>query len=174
MIGINVKRHRLGRRVSLECGMANIHLTKRTKRWINAVGAGTWVSGAGWVGMHFLFGAPNEFGLQSSPAEPWWLKVHGAFAFLTLWTGGLLWGMHVVKAWHERRHRWTGSTLFGLLLILIISGYLLYYVGDDHLRAIVSATHWILGLLLPLIYLMHRIAKKVSRRTPRASVSRKN
>jgi hypothetical protein len=30
MIEINVKRHRLGRRVSLECGMANIRLTKRT------------------------------------------------------------------------------------------------------------------------------------------------
>jgi hypothetical protein len=149
--------------------MANIHLAKRTKQWINAVGASVWVSGAGWLGVHYLLAAPNDFGLPGNSAEHWWLKAHGAFAFLALWTGGLLWGVHVVIAWRERRHRWTGSTLFGLFLVLIVSGYLLYYVGDDHLRAIVSATHWILGLLLPLSYLMHRLAKKIRRRAGRTN-----
>jgi hypothetical protein len=139
--------------------MAAIHLTNRAKHWINAVGIGVWLSGAGWLCAHYLFARQNEFGLPDSPAEPWWLKAHGAFAFLALWTGGLLWGVHVAKAWREHRHRWSGGTLFGLLLVLILSGYLLYYVGEEHLRATISAAHWILGLLLPLIYLTHRLAK---------------
>ena len=145
--------------------MANIHLAARAKNWINAVGAGVWASGAGWLCIHYLLPRPNAFGL--SPAEPWWLKAHGAFAFLALWTGGLLWGVHVVKAWHERRHRWTGGALFGLLLVLIVTGYLLYYAGDDQVRGIVSPTHWILGLCLPMVYVVHRIVKKIRRRSAR-------
>jgi hypothetical protein len=144
--------------------VANIYLSGRAKQWINAVGIGVWLSGAGWLAVHYLLKTSIEFELQRNPAEPWWLKLHGAFAFLALWTGGLLWGLHVVKAWNERRHRWSGGIMFALLLVLIGTGYLLYYAGNDHARAIVSATHWILGLLLPLAYLVHRTAKKRRRR----------
>jgi hypothetical protein len=146
--------------------LANIHLTGHAKHWINAVGAGVWISGAGWLWVHYLLPRQDAFGLN--PAEPWWLKAHGAFAFLALWTGGLLWGLHVVKAWHEHRHRWSGGTLFGLLLVLIATGYLLYYAGDERVRGIVSPTHWILGLSLPVIYLLHRTVKKIRRRAPHA------
>jgi uncharacterized BrkB/YihY/UPF0761 family membrane protein len=101
--------------------------------------------------------------LSVNPAEPWWLKVHGAFGFLAVWSGGLMWGLHVVKAWRRRRHRWSGGTLIGALLLLIASGYFLYYVGDDAARQAISKLHWILGLLLPLAYLVHRLAKKTAR-----------
>jgi hypothetical protein len=50
--------------------------------------------------------------------------------------------------------------------LLILSGYFLYYVGDDRSRQIISKTHWILGLLLPLAYLIHRLAKKIPRPQP--------
>jgi hypothetical protein len=140
--------------------MAIIHLAKRTKLWINFVGLGVWVSGTAWVVLHFLLKPEDSAGLPNHAAQIIWLKVHGAFSFLALWTGGLLWGLHVVKAWRKGRHRLSGGTLFSSLLVLIVTGYLLYYVANDRAREVISLIHWILGLMLPAAYLMHRLAKK--------------
>jgi hypothetical protein len=149
--------------------MANIYLSPPAKWWINIIGTGVWGTGVGWLVAHYLLRVPGDFGIPTHPAEPWWLRVHGAFAFLAIWTGGMLWGVHVVKAWREHRHRWSGGFLLGLLLLLITTGFLLYYVGSDEVRVVVSKTHWITGLTLPLLYLLHRIAKKKRRRTLRHS-----
>jgi hypothetical protein len=142
----------------------NIHLSKRTRLWINAVGTGIWCSGAGWLAVHYLLKSPNAFG--SNPAEPVWLKVHGAFGFLSIWTFGVLWGMHIVKAWHRHWHRRSGGILFGVLAALIVSGYLLYYVANEPARQAISLFHWVVGLALPLAYLLHRLAKKLHRQKP--------
>jgi hypothetical protein len=141
--------------------MAVVHLPGTTKTWINFVGIGVWFTGLGWVIVHFLIKPQDPLSFANSSSEPLWLKIHGAFAFLALWTGGMLWGIHVVKAWGARRHRWSGSTLFGAFLILIVTGYLLYYVADDRTRNAISWIHWLLGLALPLAYLVHRLAKKI-------------
>jgi hypothetical protein len=146
--------------------MTGTRLTNRIKTWINGIGLGVWISGAAWLLVHYWWNSQDATALSVNPAEPWWLKVHGAFAFLAVWSGGLLWGLHIVRGWRRRRLRWSGGTLIGALLLLILSGYFLYYVGDDRSRQIISKTHWILGLLLPLAYLIHRLAKKVSRRQP--------
>ena len=44
--------------------------------------------------------------MGSHPSEPWWLKAHGAFAFLSLWTAGVLWSLHVPKAADGERIRY--------------------------------------------------------------------
>ena len=144
-----------------------IHLPNRIKAWINYIGLGVWISGAAWLVVHYWLEPQDAMGLQASAAGPWWLKLHGAFAFLAIWTGGLVWGLHVVKAWHRRRHRWSGGILTGLLLLLIVSGYLLYYVAEERARQGTSLLHWILGLLIPIAYLAHRLAKKLPRRHDR-------
>jgi hypothetical protein len=144
--------------------MAAIHLSQKTKLWINFVGIGVWFSGFGWVVVHFFLNTQDPLSLPNASSEPLWLKVHGAFAFLALWTGGLLWGLHVVKAWGVHRRRWSGSILFGALLILIATGYLLYYVANDNARSLISWSHWVLGIALPLAYLAHRLAKKTRHR----------
>jgi hypothetical protein len=143
--------------------MSNIHLRPRSKLWINCVGAGVWLSGAVWLLVHYLVKPQDAFGLQNTSSEVWWLRVHGAFAFLALWTGGLLWGVHIVRAWKGGRHRWSGGSLFAVLSILIVTGYLLYYVGNEQARDIISLVHWILGLAIPIAYLIHRLAKHISR-----------
>lgn len=142
----------------------NIHLSKRTRLWINSIGLGIWCSGAGWLIVHYLLKSQDAFG--RNPQEPTWLKLHGAFGFLAIWTFGILWGMHIVKAWHRHWHRRSGATLFGVLSALIVSGYLLYYVADDGARQAIALFHWILGLALPLAYLLHRIAKKLHPQKP--------
>ena len=143
--------------------MTVIQLPVKTKTWVNFVGIGVWLTGTAWVIVHFLMRAQDPLGFPNDSSEPLWLKLHGAFAFLSLWTGGMLWGIHVVKAWGTRRRRWSGSILFSALLVLGGTGYLLYYVGDDGARDAISWAHWVIGIALPLVYLLHRLAKKAPR-----------
>ena len=55
------------------------------------------------VASSYLLTKQGEFGPQSHPLEPWWLKLHGAFAFAFTWFFGLLWGTHVTVAWPRGR-----------------------------------------------------------------------
>jgi hypothetical protein len=158
----NARRRLAFIQVGSTADMTGIYLPDRTKNWINGVGLGVWVSGAVWLGIHYLARPQDTLGLPGNSAETWSLKVHGAFAFLAIWGGGFLWGFHIIKAWPREQHRWSGGTLITVSLLLILSGYLLYYVGDERSRQFISLVHWILGLGLPIVYLTHRLTKRTS------------
>jgi hypothetical protein len=135
------------------------HLTPSRKRLIEAVALGLWGSGAAWLLFHYFLMSRGAFGPEPSPLEPWWLKLHGAFAFAALWAFGFLWGVHIVKGWPLGRRRWSGAAMFAGMVVLILSGYLLYYVGSDAARAVASTLHWAIGLATPVLYFAHRLAE---------------
>lgn len=146
------------RRMGLARGPVRIG---KVRRWsIYAVAAGAWLTGVGWLVWHYLLTTAGPFGPQSNPLEPWWLRAHAAFAFAAMWSAGLLWGVHVVHGWSSGRRRWSGCLLFGLALFLIASGYLLYYLGDDRARTVVSFAHWIVGLAALAGFLWHRLRRR--------------
>ena len=133
------------------------------RRWlVNLTGLGLWLTGLAWLGLHYFGVRQGEFGAEHNPLEAWSLAAHGAFAFLALWALGLLWGVHVVNGWRLRRRRWTGGVLLGVFAILILSGYLLYYAGEDTVRPAVSLVHWAVGLLVLVAYLAHRLLRRGS------------
>jgi hypothetical protein len=135
------------------------------RRWaLYIVGAGVWLTGGLWLLYHYFLVRQGDFGPTANPLEPWWLKLHGAFAFAAIWLFGLLWGAHITKAWPHKRRRWSGGVLAGVFAFLILSGYLLYYLGDDTLRPLVSVLHWGIGLACPVFFLVHRLRR--SRRSP--------
>jgi len=43
----------------------------------------------------------------------------------------------------------------GLLLWLIITGYLLYYLTDDRWRSVGAIAHWAMGLAMPVLLAVH-------------------
>jgi len=137
-----------------------IRLPRPRRLGVYAVALGLWGSGVGWLVLRYGFRRVGEFGPEASPLEPWALKLHGAFAFASLWTLGLLWGAHIVNGWGAGRRRWSGSGLLGLLLFLSVTGYLLYYAGGDEVRAVVSPLHWITGLAIVAAFLLHRFARE--------------
>lgn len=123
-----------------------------------------WASGIGWLVVHYFLRQVTEFGLLPNPLEAWWLRLHGAAAFATLWLIGLLWAIHLVPAWKTRR-RISGIVLAVLLAVLALSGYLLYYASDDDARAAIALLHWIIGAALPLALLPHVLRGRHTRIT---------
>ena len=56
------------------------------------------------------------------------------------------------------------------MLLLTVTGYLLYYAGDENTRPVISAAHWILGLAVPALLAWHVISGRTQTRiteTPR-------
>ncbi len=136
-----------------------IRLTS-VRRWlIYGIGAGVWTSGVLWLLFHYFLMRSTELGPAPNPMEPWWLAVHAGFGFATVWMMGLLWGVHIVGGWRMRRHRVSGATLLTFLGWLVLSGYLLYYLGGDQSRALVSLAHWVIGLALPIPFLVHWLVR---------------
>ena len=138
---------------------------KRGRRWLTyGIGFGLWMTGVAWLDFHYFLQTKTEFGPAENPLTHWWLAAHGLFAFATLWLFGLLWGQHIVGAWKSGRHRISGSLLFGVLAVLIASGYLLDYAGGDDTRALISLLHWGIGSALPLPFVLHRFMSILPRR----------
>lgn len=136
----------------------------RRRRWLlYLIGSGVWLSGGLWLVFHYFLVKQGEFGPTVHPLEPWWLRLHGLFAFASLWIFGLLWGVHISKLWPGKRKKWSGGLLTGFCILLIVTGYLLYYVGDDRLRPSVSKIHWISGLICPALFVWHRLHRKQRR-----------
>ena len=85
--------------------------------------------------------------------QPW---APGAGRRTALWAAGLVFAAHMAGAWATGRRRVTGILFFAWLGLLAVTGYLLLYAGDDGAWGLVSPTHWIAGLALPMAYAAHR------------------
>jgi hypothetical protein len=132
-----------------------LRLSRQRRYFVYTVGWSLWLSGALWLLFHYALMSKGEFGDTPHPLEPWWLRLHAVFAFAALWSFGLVWGVHIVAGWHTRRQRISGGIAVAALGWMIVSGYLLYYLTDDHWRGISSVTHWGLGLAMPLMFVTH-------------------
>ncbi|MFC5742632.1 hypothetical protein [Dyella tabacisoli] len=142
-----------------------LRLSRQRRYTVYGIGWTLWLSGALWLLFHYLLMSKGEFGDTPHPLEPWWLRLHAAMAFATLWSFGLVWGVHIVAGWRTNRQRVSGGLSVALLVWLIVTGFLLYYLGDERWRGITSVAHWAVGLSLPAIFVAHVILGR--RRAPR-------
>jgi hypothetical protein len=89
------------------------------------------------------------------PAEPWILRVHGFAMMVGLFVYGSLLRAHMVNAWKLRRNRTTGALVATVLALLTLTGYLLYYVGGETTRPIISVAHWATGIAIGVLLPLH-------------------
>ena len=130
--------------------------------WI--VGTAVWATGALWVIFHYFMKTEGEFGFQNHPLESVWLMLHGLTAAASLWLFGLLWGVHVETGWAVRWRRRSGGTLTGTLIFLAVSGYALYYIGNEEILDWTQIAHWGVGIAALAIFFIHYLSKTLPRR----------
>lgn len=133
----------------------SLKLSSRHRRWFYFIFGVLFVSGSAWLALHQWGVTETEFGAQQNPAEPWLLRLHGAAAMATLVILGTMIPLHLRRGWRARRNRGTGVVITSVCVVLIASGYFLYYAGGETLRRAAVYGHDVLGLALPLIIIWH-------------------
>jgi hypothetical protein len=114
-----------------------------------------WVSGLFWLYCKYFGQIQGEFGQQASPIQPVMLEIPGAAAMIFLMIFGTLLLYHVPTGWEQKRQRPSGGFLLGICWILILTGWGLYYVGNETLRHWTSLIHIFVGVALPLLIYIH-------------------
>lgn len=125
--------------------MLPIVLTRRHRHVVYAVGLLLVATGLAWVVCHFLLRGDGEMADLPHPWEPFWMKVHGAVAMIALLVIGSLVQWHAWRAWQIGRNRLTGSLMAVAIVVLIVSGWALYYLSSETARPVISLVHWIVG-----------------------------
>lgn len=128
----------------------------RTYEWgVYLVAALVTASGLLWLLFEHFVRNDQGFGPEHHWLQHWWLVAHGVLAMAAVWGFGVLWPIHVRRAWRQCHRRCSGGSVFTLLATLVISGLLLYYCGDDRTRGWISLGHWTLGLATALALAVH-------------------
>jgi len=132
------------------------YMPRRRRLGFYVSAAAVWSTGVIWLLVHFLAGGVDEFGFEAPhPGEHWALMAHALSSLLGIWWFGLLWPSHVTRNWRLNANRLSGGWLFAAVIVLMITGYLLYYVSSVAVRSWVSVVHWFVGLVILGLLLAH-------------------
>jgi uncharacterized membrane protein len=135
--------------------MMPIKLGRYHARFLYVVGGILTLSGGLWLYLHYFIRVEGEFGPIHHPLERVLLSIHGiCAAFMMIGFGSVLPG-HVSRAWSMRRNLWTGIFMFATMVVLSASGYFLYYLGNESIRSVTGIVHWVIGLALPIMAVVH-------------------
>src|SRR5262249_26560260 len=125
-------------------------------RWsLYGVGAALWLSGCVWLVLHLFFETPTQFGTEPHPLEPPLLLVHGVLAVPALYLRGWISRRHALDGWRMARGRLSGGLISVVLLILALSGFALFFITGDAVRAAVALLHEIVGVVCLVPALAH-------------------
>jgi hypothetical protein len=119
------------------------------------------VTGAGWLLADEMKEASTGEGWQSAAA--WLLMAHGGTAMATLLLLGALVPLHMRRGWLAGRNRATGTAMVICNAVLILTAFGLYYLGSESLRPWASRLHIAVGLLVPILLVVHIVMGRRSR-----------
>ena len=111
--------------------------------------------------------APTILDLKLEWDMPWRLAsdqrigvaaLHTLLSFLTLTLIGALWSVHMRSGWKRRSNHHSGLGLIVVMLLLLITGIGIFYLGDEDNAMIASLGHMAIGGMLPVIFSYHALA----------------
>lgn len=130
-------------------------IPKRQLAWAYSVIVILFLSGIAWMWLHFFGRQENSFEDNVYVYKSRALKIHGAAAMAFLVVFGVLIPTHMQKNWQGKINRLSGSIFVGVNLILIVTGYGLYYFGGEACREMAHWIHIALGIAFPGFLLWH-------------------
>lgn len=146
---------------------ARHHINLRLERWhrrcIYASCAALLVTGGAWLLARYYLRVPGQFGETVHPLEPWAIKLHGASAMVMLFFLGSLMNSHIRRALKAGRNLVSGWAMIASMLLLIATGFGLYYIAGESDRPTWSALHWVVGLGLAVLIVLHVLLGRATR-----------
>lgn len=136
-----------------------LRLSVHHRAFVYGSSALLFLTGAAWLVAHTWMRVEGDFGDMPHPLERWSLQAHGAVAMLFLMALGSLVRGHIRAGWRAKRSRLSGATMVAASAALVVSGWCLYYVGNEEARALISQLHWLLGLAGPIIIVAHVLGR---------------
>ncbi|HEY6644647.1 hypothetical protein [Povalibacter sp.] len=131
-------------------------LPRRRRLTVYALSTAVWLTGAVWLYFKYFVRVVDDFGFENQhPQQGWWMIAHAMASVGLVWSFGVLWLGHVKPGWKKKLRRLTGGTLWGFIVWFALSGCALYYIGSEAARSWVSFLHWIPGLILLIVFLVH-------------------
>jgi hypothetical protein len=131
-----------------------IQLSQRHRRWLYSVSIVLFLSGAAWTWANRLDDA-GQAGDALRLLKTWLLKAHGFAALGFVLVLGTLLPGHVRRAWQAGKNRANGAFFLTAVSLLTLSGYTLYYLGDETWRNATSKFHLWVGLAAPILLIWH-------------------
>lgn len=135
------------------------HINLRLERWhrrsIYASLLLLLSSGSVWLIVRYFMRPVGQFGATIHPLEPWAMRLHGGAAMLVLFFLGSLMNAHIRRAIKAGRNLASGLSLLSLIVVLVVSGFGLYYLADEDSRKLWSLSHWIIGLAAAATFILH-------------------
>ena len=105
------------------------------------------------TGFMYLLG--HQFQIQKSTLGTHSiLAAHGVAALLATLALGSVLPFHIKAGYKSKQQWWSGFSQLSFVFALLITGGMLYY-GPEEFRDGVISTHWIIGLLFAVIFLLH-------------------
>ena len=130
-------------------------LSRRHRKCFYSAFSILFFSGLLWFVLHYGFSYVKETCFPVRPLEVWSLKIHGAAAMFALVILGTLIPQHIKKGWKDGLNRRNGVIVIAANLLLIVSGYGLYYAGGEWARSFSTWIHVSIGFLLPGLIFWH-------------------
>jgi hypothetical protein len=135
-------------------GVRGVPLPRVLRATLYATGALLWLTGVVWLVLHYAFPQSSTFGPLPNPWEAPLMRAHGLIAVCAVFLIGWMMAAHVTVRWANEHNRRSGLVLGGAALLLILSGYALYYTtGLPHDAA--ALAHEAIGVLSPAAALAH-------------------
>lgn len=149
---------------------AHGRMPRRTRATVYIIIGGLWLSGVLWLLLDQFFAQVGPFGPTPNRAEPAVLLIHGVVAIVAMYVLGWISLRHVVRWWQGGLRRVSGASLSTCLVLLIVSGFALFFVSDDRWQRAAALSHDVFGLFVTVFGIQHWFFAR--RRDMRSAASR--
>jgi len=136
------------------------------QRWlVYGLAGGLWITGCVWLVLHLFFETPTEFGAEQHAWEPPLLLVHGLIAVPALYLLGWVSARHALDGWRMARRRPSGGGMLGVLGVLAVSGFGLFFATGDLARTALAVVHEVIGVACVVVIVAHTRVREASKAT---------
>ena len=131
-----------------------LQIRQPLRRLLYVASSALFLSGVVWAWIQHL----DESGKAGSGLlrmKTWLIAIHGFSAMTFVLLLGMILAGHVRRAWNARKNRSNGGFFLISVSLLALSGYALYYLGNEDWRNAASHFHLWLGIAAPVLLGWH-------------------